>query len=528
MFASLLLLLLPPLQGLTPAEADTRFLQQRVEELARVYDDHASTQSTAAEAQRSAVVRELAHLPLRDQPREEAGKLLARVVSGDRSYRVRAAAAVAIGNVGTDVALRAVVEALFGREGRSRRYALMHTVFGDVVAQLHHPDDIDWLDAQILQPRLRGVDSFALRAAGSLRDELVVSALDGVATARLRGLAPRCAEVARRGPAAQRAAALRVLAALEWPDSVVAEALRDEDPAVRAAAALHPGLGPEEVALSLADPAAPVRRAALDRIAARPPAEAVPLLLARLEAETATTTRLWVCELLHRATGKDFGGDLDLWRSWWSAQADRFEGPEEVEQSGRTYFFELGLRTEGVTFVIDVSASMEREDESGRSRVARAADELEKALGTLPAGARFRVIAFASDVRSFPELREAPVSRVGANAAMEWFRSLKPAGATNTYGALMTALTDPVRPDTIVLLSDGNPYRCAWQGETWSEHEQILAEVARVNADKRVRIHTVALLGSAQGLGEDEDVESAARFLALLAARNDGDFREIR
>ena len=138
------------------------------------------------------------------------------------------------------------------------------------------------------------------------------------------------------------------------------------------------------------------------------------------------------------------------------------------------------------------------------------------------------MIAFASDVRAFPELREAPIDRGEAQAAMEWFRSLQPAGATNTYGALMTALTDPVRPDTVVLLSDGNPYRCAWQGQTWSEHEQILAEVARVNRDRGIRIHAVALLGSALGIGEEEDVESAARFLARLAAQNDGDFREIR
>jgi Mg-chelatase subunit ChlD len=263
--------------------------------------------------------------------------------------------------------------------------------------------------------------------------------------------------------------------------------------------------------------------------AARPPREAIPLLIATLARDTDRRVRLDLLETLNELTGRDFGDDTELWRAWWQAQRETFAGPgDRRDGTGRVYFFDVGMRTAAVVFVIDVSASMSRQDEQRIARLEYAARELGQAVRKLPPATRFRVLAFASEVRHFPARQREQGDRTDAAKAMRWLRSLKPAGATNTYGALMQALSDPLEPDTIVLLSDGNPYRCAYQGKTFSEHEQILAEVRRVNRRRGIRIHTVALLSGVYSDDDAEDAASAAEFLRRLARENAGECREVR
>jgi hypothetical protein len=271
-----------------------------------------------------------------------------------------------------------------------------------------------------------------------------------------------------------------------------------------------------------------VRRAAVATVAARPAREAIPLLIARLEADMERGVRLDLLESLNRLTGRDFGDDTGLWNSWWEAQRENFAGPGARDGTGRVYFFDVGMRTAGVVFVIDVSASMSRQDEKRVARLEYAARELGHAVQKLPPEARFRVLAFASEVRHFPPRQRRPGDRTDAAEATRWLRSLAPAGATNTYGALMQALSDPLEPDTIVLLSDGNPYRCAYKGKTYSEHEQILAEVRQANRRRRIRIHTVALLSGVYSEDDAEDAASAAEFLRRLSRENAGEFRDVR
>ena len=86
----------------------------------------------------------------------------------------------------------------------------------------------------------------------------------------------------------------------------------------------------------------------------------------------------------------------------------------------------------------------------------------------------------------------------------------------------------PFDADTIVLLSDGNPFKCTWQGENFSEHEQILWRVRQANEKRGARIHTVALLTGARRADKQEDSQAAAEFLRRLAGAHRGEFREIR
>jgi HEAT repeat protein len=508
--------------------ADQEFLLQRLEALGAVYRGNARQQSAPAVRARLAVVREVEHLPFDGAARTKAGKLLASIVLEDRAYRVRAEAARAIGGIGTAPALSAMYLALFGPDGRQRKFALLYAVLPDALARLRHPDDMEWIAAHVLEPAAAGRATSTLRQAGPLADRLVALTLEGVARAQARALGPQVVKLARSPAVEVRVAALRGLAALQLADPAIERSLGAESALVRAAAATYPGLAPAQLETALKDRSPLVRRAAVATVAARPAREAIPLLIARLEADMERGVRLDLLESLNRLTGRDFGDDTGLWNSWWEAQRENFAGPGARDGTGRVYFFDVGMRTAGVVFVIDVSASMSRQDEKRVARLEYAARELGHAVQKLPPEARFRVLAFASEVRHFPPRQRRPGDRTDAAEATRWLRSLAPAGATNTYGALMQALSDPLEPDTIVLLSDGNPYRCAYKGKTYSEHEQILAEVRQANRRRRIRIHTVALLSGVYSEDDAEDAASAAEFLRRLSRENAGEFRDVR
>ena len=505
---------------------DAEFLETRARELAARYDQLALRQTPAAVRERAMLVRELGHLPFEGDARDRAGRLLARIVSGERSYRVRAETARAIARVGTPEALEAMVRALFGPVGREPRFDLLHTVLPEALSSSRRSDHLDWIAEHILGPAAGSGDGALLREAGPLERDLVVLALEGLGRSRARSLGPVIVPLARAGDPEVRAAAVAALAALEVEDAAVEAALADGDERLRAAAAGSRLLPWERAKAALADASPLVRRAAIRGLGARPEREAVTLLVDRLRAEEVGPLRLDLADALEALTGKDLGLDPDLWTGWWAAARETYAGPVEAEKGERTYFFDLGLRTSRVTFVIDVSASMATADAAGLSRLDHAARELGRAVEALPPAARFRLLSFSSQVRRWPEDATAPGDRTQAAAAVQALLSQRPGGATNTYAALMLAIEDPFAPDAIVLLTDGSPYRCAFRGKTYAEPEQILHEVRRANAARAVRIHAVALRS---GNGGEEDADDAAvDFLRRLAAANRGDFREIR
>ena len=509
--------------------ADEKFLSARVRELQLRYDDNARRQTEGAIGARAAIVRELSHLPFSGKPRDEAGALLVRILETERSYRVRADAVRATGRIGTAPALRAAYRALFGPDGRSRRFELMYAALPEALALLHNADDIGWISRQVLDAAARNRKTAVLREAGPLRDTAVVHTIEGVRRGRVRALGPECVALARNGSPEIRIAALRALADLDTGGDVLDEACHDENARVRAAAAHYHRLPLATARAIAADGTVRVRRAAIHGLSRRKPVESVPILMDRLAKEDLRTgLRLELLDVLHEHTGKDFGNQIDLWDAWWAANESTFEGPRERDKPGHTYFFSVGMRTDRVTFVIDVSASMRIQDERGVSRQEHAARELGRTLSKLPKDARFTLHVFAAAVRRYPKEEHLSAGASQAAAAVLWFRKIHPAGATNTFGALMTGLLDRMRPDTLVLLSDGNPFRCSYEGKNYSEHEQILAELRIANRDREVRIHTIALLSGGRGRAEKEDTASAADFLRRLAGDHRGDFREVR
>ncbi|HSE28675.1 MAG TPA: VIT domain-containing protein [Gemmatimonadales bacterium] len=106
-----------------------------------------------------------------------------------------------------------------------------------------------------------------------------------------------------------------------------------------------------------------------------------------------------------------------------------------------------------LTLVVDVSGSMAGE----KMEQARAA--LRQALATLGPRDRFRVIAFASDVRQFRD-GWAPATRATLDEARAFVDGLRASGGTNIEGALEAALatdTPEGRLPLVLFATDGQP-----------------------------------------------------------------------
>ena len=142
-----------------------------------------------------------------------------------------------------------------------------------------------------------------------------------------------------------------------------------------------------------------------------------------------------------------------------------------------------------------------------RTKLAEAKRELRPAIRALPAATRFNVLVFSADVSAWrPALvRVSPETKRSAVDALDRYVA---GGATAIGKALEAALRmDGV--EEIFLITDAMP--------TDLSPKRILADVASLNADRRVRIHAV-------GIGKDQDAE----FLRALAAQNGGRYVQRR
>jgi Ca-activated chloride channel family protein len=173
-----------------------------------------------------------------------------------------------------------------------------------------------------------------------------------------------------------------------------------------------------------------------------------------------------------------------------------------------------------VTFVIDISGSM-----SGRKlEQAKAAGR--QLLATLGEGDRFRIVPFASDVRSFRD-GWSNATRDELGAARDYIDHLEVAGGTNIMGALREATrvaSGEGRLPIILFLTDGAP-------SVGEQRADVIADSARAWRGGR-RLFTfglgsdvnVALLeqlalsgrGTAQFARPEEDVE---RMVGITASR---------
>jgi len=219
-------------------------------------------------------------------------------------------------------------------------------------------------------------------------------------------------------------------------------------------------------------------------------------------------------EALTALTGK-VHDDLGSWRSWWdSAPADfKVKGapvargpaaePEPSERNG-TAFYGIETRSKHLVFILDRSGSMMEVDLSGAGRKMDVAKkELIKAIASLPNDATFNIIFYNS---TWAVWKKGMTIATPANRkkATKWVQGIDHVGATNIFDPLEHAFQLAGRGthdkayklalDTVFFMSDG----LANRGRI-IETRHILSEIGRMNALKKVRIHTI-------GIGANHDI----------------------
>jgi hypothetical protein len=180
------------------------------------------------------------------------------------------------------------------------------------------------------------------------------------------------------------------------------------------------------------------------------------------------------------------------------------EGQGDVTAAATVDFF--GVQAEGRYFcyIVDISGSMKNNGGMLRLRM-----ELERSLGSLPAGTRFSVLPFNSTLRELqPNWTSASpakaqdigrrLSRIGAR------------GGTNPTGAFNWAFRElRPQPDAIFFMTDGQMKGIG---------RPLIETLGKLNASNpRTRVYTI-------GLGDDADM----RFLEAVADQHGGTSRLVR
>jgi len=295
-----------------------------------------------------------------------------------------------------------------------------------------------------------------------------------------------------------------------------------------------------------------VRIAAIHACVNRKEKEAIPLLIDLVDSYQGKRGRtlLESREALLLLTGRDFDAVED-WRKFWDGNKKTLD-PANLDRKGLTRivlkktrdsveFFGKEILSRNVMFVIDCSQSMMLWDpdpefrgddiEVRRERLRRAKLQLLLAVRKLPPGSRYNIIAFNDHVYPWSKTL-VPASRSSFNKARKFVAKFKADLLTHTDKALELAFTDP-NIDTIVLLSDGSPYKGVIDPDL---PKKILERVRDLNSSRKIRIDTFGFEGAGKlprkyrqmGYRSGGTSEELVKFLKALASQNSGEYQSIR
>ncbi|QDU69778.1 HEAT repeat domain-containing protein [Engelhardtia mirabilis] len=252
----------------------------------------------------------------------------------------------------------------------------------------------------------------------------------------------------------------------------------------------------------------------------------VGLMIAQIQNETGRMADAFG-DTLWRLTGQPFAKNGRSWAAWWKDHEGDFEpiDPKSLraleeererrrleESSKAPDFFGLRIESTRVTFVVDVSGSMEEPTltryagEKGPKRMDVAKKQLDLAIERLDPAALFNILTFSFDVNGWKDALTRGSVEAKAEAS-EYISSLRAGGGTNLYSALQAAFDDP-EMDTLVVLSDGEPS----VGDI-TEPGMIREQVATWNQERHVIIHTVQVGGQfkiLEWLAKDSGGETVA------------------
>ncbi len=256
-----------------------------------------------------------------------------------------------------------------------------------------------------------------------------------------------------------------------------------------------------------------VRAAAVQAIAGLRLRRTLPHIIDLL-AEAQGRTRKDCVRALRVLTGLNHGTAAPRWQSWWQREGQAFTLPSldaalAAEQARlaradssttKTSFYGLRIESRRVAFILDMSGSMNAKVEgSQETRRAVALSQVKQAVASLPEGAFFNIIFFATSI--YPWMDSAVALKKDTRAAALSFIDRQTlSGATNIYDALLFALEDPAL-DTLFLMSDGAP-----SGGPVNDVATIRAQISALNAARGIVIHGIAVGQKSallRGLSED-------------------------
>jgi len=353
-------------------------------------------------------------------------------------------------------------------------------------------------DAEVWKKSLAGANGRIQRA---LLESLAMQAGRGRLTGPRERLAKELLGLAKR----ERDHDVRALALLALV-SVDADAARpiaaawtaEKSRALRYAAfAARCVLAPEErLALANAacvDPDLALRVRGLDVLIELRTRPALATLVERLAGEERTRLQARILGALREISGLRHGLDPRPWTDWLATLPDDFRaaaatrasgaGSDLQGETGTTSFMGHDVRSDRVTFLIDMSGSM-WESVDGVTRKSLVDARLRAALVGLPKVAQFEIVPFTDVVQPFMKQPEA-ASPAAIDKACKQFERLTVRGKGDIFGALVSLL-DSAELDTIVVLTDGAPSG----GEHWNI-ELIGHLLARENRLRQVAIDVV-------------------------------------
>ncbi|MBI3273191.1 MAG: HEAT repeat domain-containing protein [Planctomycetes bacterium] len=238
-------------------------------------------------------------------------------------------------------------------------------------------------------------------------------------------------------------------------------------------------------------------------------------LIARMEKEKGRL-RLDIGLMLKDLTGKDIGFDAKSWRGWWEGHKADFEMPprpkkgqkrEAKDDGTQAAFFNIPVLSDRVTFVIDYSGSMYKEDPgrgtpdgktaaaAPKRKIDLALEELQNVLNRLKPEVRLNLVVMSTEAvnqkcrKAAPQLVPATEENKKrlmdfAKATCKKLEEIK-RGRGDMYDSIRDAMADP-ECDTVFVLSDGRPS----SGEV-QESVTFFHRIAMDNEFKKVMIHTV-------------------------------------
>ena len=268
------------------------------------------------------------------------------------------------------------------------------------------------------------------------------------------------------------------------------------------------------------------RRCVVDAVAKYPDKTAIDFLVDRLE-QSDGQLKYEMALNLQKMTGKDFGGIATDWRSWWQKNRDDFVFSSRVQASQsvalkvapkpipwdepRPSFYGMTIYAKRVVFVIDRSGSMNSTVNS-ETRLAKAQQELQKAIKALTESDYFNIVAFDDRMEVF-QTKLVQATDGNKLDGIRFGYGLEPRGDTACYEPLKMGLDASNDLELMLFLSDGEPNAGALV-----DPQAIVVAIANHNLTQRTTINT---------LGIDARFAHEA-FLKNLAEKNYGKLLLLR